>query len=139
MDPDAPTLNEPPSPAVERIDYIELPATDLAAAKAFYTAAFGWPFTDYGPTYAATGSDGRCPEVALSQSATPAPPHEPGAQDGIGPLVLFSTTDLQAVQKRVIHAGGSIVSEPYDYPGGQRFHFADPSGNILGVYEPAST
>jgi hypothetical protein len=32
------------------IDYFELPATDLAAAKRFYSAAFDWRFTDYGPT-----------------------------------------------------------------------------------------
>lgn len=125
-------------PAPARIDYIELPATDLGAAKAFYTAAFGWPFIDYGPTYAATGAHDGCPEVALSASATVAPPHTPDAQDAIGPLVLFSTTDLEDVQKRVVDAGGSIVSSAYAYPGGSRFHFADPSGNVLGVYQPTS-
>jgi hypothetical protein len=25
----------------------------------------------------------------------------------------------------------------HDYPGGRRFTFADPSGNVLGVYEPS--
>jgi len=25
----------------------------------------------------------------------------------------------------------------HDYPGGRRFMFEDPSGNVLGVYEPA--
>ena len=34
------------------IDYVEITVRDLAAAKAFYTAAFGWELTDYGPTYA---------------------------------------------------------------------------------------
>ncbi len=37
----------------DRIDYIELPATDIPATKAFYAAAFGWTFTDYGPDYVA--------------------------------------------------------------------------------------
>ena len=36
----------------EHIDYIELPGGDLAVTKAFYSAAFGWGFTDYGPSYA---------------------------------------------------------------------------------------
>jgi hypothetical protein len=36
----------------ERIDYIELPGGDLATTKTFYASAFGWDFTDYGPTYA---------------------------------------------------------------------------------------
>ena len=34
------------------IDYVELTVSDLAEAKRFYTAAFDWGFTDYGPEYA---------------------------------------------------------------------------------------
>ena len=36
-----------------RIDYIELPATDVAATRRFYAEAFGWDFTD---VYTGTGS-----------------------------------------------------------------------------------
>ena len=32
-----------------RLDYIEFATRDVAAAKKFYTTAFGWKFTDYGP------------------------------------------------------------------------------------------
>ena len=42
-------------------NYIELPTTDIAAMKAFYTAVFGWGYVDYGPNYAAitgAGMDG---------------------------------------------------------------------------------
>ena len=52
----------------ERIDYVELPAGDLAATKSFYASAFGWGFTDYGPTYA--GFEG-AELTAVSQAATP--------------------------------------------------------------------
>ena len=43
-----------------KVDYVELPGADLSATKAFYAAAFGWTFTDYGPSYAAfnEGLDG---------------------------------------------------------------------------------
>ena len=34
-----------------QIDYIEIPASDIAATKQFYSAAFGWKFEDYGPNY----------------------------------------------------------------------------------------
>ena len=34
-----------------QIDYIELPALDIAKTKAFYDSVFGWTFTDYGPDY----------------------------------------------------------------------------------------
>ena len=40
------------------IDYIELTVTDSAAAKAFYAAAFGWQFNDYGPAYAGIANPG---------------------------------------------------------------------------------
>ena len=43
-----------------KLDYLELPGGDLPASKAFYGAAFGWKFLDYGPEYAAfdEGLDG---------------------------------------------------------------------------------
>jgi len=115
------------------LDYIELPAVDVAVTKTFYADVFGWDWTDYGPGYACCEST--VPQVALSASAAVAPAHDAGAQDAIGPFVLLSTADIVDAQSRVTAAGGSIVSAPYDYPGGRRFHFADPSGNILGIYQ----
>ena len=40
-------------PAHEKINYVEYPARDLKATKAFFEQAFGWTFVDYGPDYAA--------------------------------------------------------------------------------------
>ena len=37
-----------------RLNYVELPVTDVDAAKSFYESAFGWTMTRFGPTYAAT-------------------------------------------------------------------------------------
>ncbi len=118
------------------INYIELPATDLGATKAFYEGAFGWEWIDYGPGYTAsrTGSV----EVALNTESASAPVHEEGSQNAIGPLVLFGTTDLEAVESAVVAAGGELVTAAYEYPGGHRFHFADPSGNVLAAYQSAS-
>ncbi|MGH1492516.1 MAG: VOC family protein [Acidimicrobiales bacterium] len=118
------------------VDYIELPATDLAATKSFYTQVFGWEWVDYGPTYAATKSGSV--ELALSSQSTVGPQHEPGAEEGVGPLVLLQTADLATAEADVRAAGGDIISPPYGYPGGRRFHLVDPSGNVLGVYQPES-
>ncbi len=120
-------------PATTIMNYIELPATDLDATKAFYTAVFGWDWIDYGPGYASHSADGL--EVALNGEGTVAAPHVVGEQNGIGPLILFSTDDLAGTGHDVVAAGGVMRTEPYDYPGGRRFHFVDPSGNILGVYQ----
>ena len=53
-------------------------------------------------------------------------------------LGLLQTADLAATEADVRAAGGNIISPPYGYPGGRRFHFVDPSGNVLGVYQSAS-
>lgn len=42
--------------------------------------------------------------------------------------------DLAAVQKKIQSAGGKIVKEIFSFPGGRRFHFADPNGNELAVW-----
>jgi predicted enzyme related to lactoylglutathione lyase len=50
---------------------------------------------------------------------------------------LVYSEDLDASVRAVEEAGGSVTSPPYDYPGGRRFHFTDPAGNQLGVYQPS--
>ena len=39
-------------PTHHAIDYIEFTVRDLSEAKRFYSDAFDWVFTDYGPSYA---------------------------------------------------------------------------------------
>lgn len=112
------------------IDYVELPATDLTAAREFYGAAFGWQFTAYGDAYAGIrtvaedGSD-EAGGLTLAQAAD--------VTRG-GPFVLLYSADLDATLDAVTRAGGEVVSGPYAFPGGRRFHFLDPSGNELGVW-----
>lgn len=106
------------------IDYIEFTVSDISEAKRFYADAFGWAFTDYGPDYAGIqGDDGEVGGLARSD--------EP--RQG-GPLVILYSDDLEASLAAVRAAGGSIVKEPFAFPGGRRFHFADPSGNELAVW-----
>ena len=109
-----------------KIDYVELPATDLAAVKAFYGAAFGWTFEDWGPEYMAFSNAG----LEGGFRKTNAPPPRGGA------LVILHADDLAAAEKAVADAGGEII-ERHEFPGGQRFHFADPSGNELAVWTKA--
>ena len=122
--PAAATESAGPSAANDRrIDYIEMPATDIAATKQFYIGAFGWKFTDYGPDYTSF-EDGR---LAGGFSKGPAAPAG-------GALVVIYATDLAEAERRVRSAGGKIVKPPFSFPGGRRFHFADPSGNELAVW-----
>jgi hypothetical protein len=107
-----------------RVDYIEFPATDLAATKAFYIGVFGWKFTDYGPDYTSF-EDGRLTGGFWKQAKV--------APDG-GPLVVIYAADLAGMEAKVRAAGGAIVKEIFPFPGGRRFHFTDPSGNQLAVW-----
>jgi D-aminopeptidase len=107
----------------KRVDYVELPVTDIGAAKAFYVSVFGWKMQDWGPDYTSF-EDGRLTggfrlEEEVSRG---------------GPLVVIYAVDLEAAEARVRANGGTIVQEIFSFPGGRRFHFTDPSGNELAVW-----
>ncbi|TPM32652.1 VOC family protein [Mesorhizobium sp. B2-3-3] len=107
-----------------KLDYLEMPATGgtLDRVKAFYSTAFAWSFTDYGPTYSAfaEGLDGGFQADAAEASAKPLP-------------VLYSE-NLEETLHAVESAGGTIVKPIFPFPGGRRFHFVDPAGNELAVW-----
>lgn len=106
-----------------RLDYLEMQAGNgsLDSVKAFYSAAFGWSFTDYGASYAAfsEGLDGGFDGSATGETK---------------PLPVLYAEDLEAALDAVKQAGGKIVQPIYSFPGGRRFHFADPAGNELAVW-----
>lgn len=110
-----------------RIDYIEFKTTDIAATRRFYGEAFGWKFTDYGPTYTSF-ADGRIAGGFELADAVVAG----------GPLVVLYAADLEATEAAVVAGGGRIVKAIFDFPGGRRFHFADPAGNELAVWSEST-
>lgn len=105
------------------IDYVEFTVSDMARTKQFYGAAFGWRFTDYGPTYCEF-TDGRF-KGGFDASEPP--------RSG-GPLVVLYADDLETMQDRIEAAGGWIVKPTFGFPGGRRFHFTDPDGYELAVW-----
>ena len=106
-----------------RIDYIEFPATDMAATKKFYTATFGWVFTDWGLDYVSF-EDGR-----MSGGFAKVP-----SVSGNGIFVVLYASDLKKTEAIVVKNGGKITKPPFEFPGGRRFHFTDPNGNELAVW-----
>jgi predicted enzyme related to lactoylglutathione lyase len=110
-----------------RIDYVELPsATAHELTRAFYAKAFGWKFTDYGPDYAATTSG----DVDLGLNGQP-------DQALAAPLPVIQVADLEGAFEAVMKAGGVIAKPIFSFPGGRRFHFIDPSGSELAVWQVA--
>ncbi|MBA3812155.1 MAG: VOC family protein [Caulobacteraceae bacterium] len=106
-----------------KIDYVEFPGGDLTATKAFYGAAFGWAFTDYGPDYAAFEGQGADGGFSADAAERPAKP-----------LVVLYAHDLEAMLAKVTAAGGAVTRPIFPFPGGRRFHLRDPSGNELAIW-----
>jgi len=115
----------------EKINYVELPASNLQKTKEFFTQAFGWSFQDFGPEYSAfsnQGLDGGFYKADLASSAS----------NGSA-LVIFYSNSLEATQEKVEKANGVIVKPVFSFPGGRRFHFTEPSGNEFAVWSDANT
>ena len=106
------------------INYVEITVDDVPVAKTFYAAAFGWSFADYGPDYASFAADDAGLDGGLTRGEV-----KPG-----GVLPVLYADDLDATQRRIEQAGGEITRPTFAFPGGRRFHFADPSGNELAAW-----
>jgi predicted enzyme related to lactoylglutathione lyase len=110
----------------EKINYVEFPANDIPATKAFFQTVFGWEFEDYGPDYAAfsnQGLDGGFYKSGLSST-----------RDKGAALVVMYSNALEATRQKIEQAGGVISTPIFAFPGGRRFHFLEPSGNELAVW-----
>jgi len=107
-----------------RINFIELPARNLGAARTFYSAVFGWELTDFGPSYSCTLTGNV--DLGLQGDMSEAPKM---------PLPVVLVDDIQAAQAAVAKAGGTISKPVFAFPGGRRFHFLDPNGLELAVMQ----
>ena len=110
-----------PSPIV----YLELPSANISADKQFYARLFDWSFEDFGPDYAAihqAGLEGGFNATSEGRSKAPLP--------------VIQTDNIEAMERNVAEAGGTITVPTFGFPGGRRFHFTDPSGNELAVMQP---
>jgi predicted enzyme related to lactoylglutathione lyase len=97
-----------------RINFVELPARDLGAAKAFYGSVFGWELTDFGPSYSCTLTG----DVDLGLQGD-------AAEATAAPLAVIAVDDLEAAEAAVVRAGGDVTKPIFGFPGGRRFHFKD--------------
>jgi len=111
------------------IDYIEIPVTDPGKVRDFFVALFGWEFQEWGADYFSF-NDGRL-AGGLRRSDEPAP--------ASGVLLVFYSENLERDIQRITNFGGSISQATYDFPGGRRFHFVDPTGNEYAMWAAPAT
>ncbi|WP_415719758.1 VOC family protein [Maridesulfovibrio sp.] len=110
----------------EKINYVEFPSKNLEITKKFFGDTFGWSFVDYGPEYIAIvdgGMDGGFYKSDMTSTT-----------DKGSVLVVLYSEELEATQLKIIAAGGTITKPIFSFPGGRRFHFADPNGNEYAVW-----
>jgi len=114
----------------EKLNYLEYAAKDLIATKEFFRSVFGWRFTDYGEQYTAfdyQGLEGGFYKAELENLASQG-----------GALTVFLSHDLEATLAKVEAAGAFINKAIFEFPGGRRFHFIEPSGNEFAVWSKTS-
>ncbi|MDQ7049966.1 MAG: VOC family protein [Enterobacterales bacterium] len=109
-----------------KINYIEFPAKNMFKTKMFFAKCFAWKFQDYGTDYCAffeSGLDGGF--YKSDQKASTA--------KGSCLVVIYSDS-LQQTQQAIEQHGGKITKSIFDFPGGRRFHFTEPSGSEFAVW-----
>ena len=115
----------------EKLNYVEFGSTDLSATKAFFNVVFGWTFTDYGDQYIAFENQGL--DGGFYQSDKVSTVINGGA------LLVFYSDSLATTYDKVVHNGGTIVKNIFQFPGGYRFHFTEPSGNEFSVWSKTNS
>ncbi len=109
-----------------KLNYVEFQAKDLDATKTFFQKVFGWSFQDYGSEYTAFSNEGL--DGGFFKSSKSA-----SAQQG-SPLLVIYSKNLEKSLSDVEKNGGGILQPIFSFPGGRRFHFAEPSGNEFAVW-----
>ena len=110
----------------EKINYVEFPAKDIEKAKTFFSIVFGWEFEDYGPEYTAFSNQGLDGGFFRSDQSV--------STDNGSALIVFFSSDIESTLSKVESVGGEIIKSIFPFPGGRRFHFADPNGNEYAVW-----
>jgi predicted enzyme related to lactoylglutathione lyase len=102
------------------------PVSDLAAAKAVYTALLGiQPQTD-GPYYAGFEAEGQ--QIGLVPNR--------GPQGMTSPVAYWHVPDIEAKLAEVTAAGATLKEPARDVGGGRLVAtVTDPDGNVLGLLQ----
>ena len=112
--------------STEGIKTVLHPVSDLAAAKAVYTALLGVPPTADSSYY--VGFDAAGQHIGLVPRG--------GPQSMSSPVAYWHVPDIEAKLAEVIAAGATVKEAPRDVGGGRLVAtVTDPDGNVLGLLQ----
>jgi predicted enzyme related to lactoylglutathione lyase len=108
--------------------HLEIAANDPDAARKYYSDLFGWELNADNPMNYGTGmvSD----DVGVGVGPVP--------EGAPGPHAIFylGVDDVEATLAKAESAGGKRIMGPMAVPGGPTIgHFADPDGNVVGLFQ----
>jgi predicted enzyme related to lactoylglutathione lyase len=102
------------------------PVSDLAAAKAVYTALLGFPPQHDAPYYVGYDAEGQ--HIGLVPGG--------GPQAMTSPVAYWHVTDIQAKLAEVTAAGATVKDPVRDVANGRLVAtVTDPDGNVLGLLQ----
>ncbi|HEX4693289.1 VOC family protein [Sphingomonas sp.] len=119
-----------------KCNWNELISSDQAGANAFYADTFGWTYPDKMPM----GEMGDYIFVQAGEQTIGATMQQPpGDPTGPGWRFYFRTPDIEATASKVTEAGGTMVRDIMEVPGGDRVLLAkDPQGVVFGAVGPGN-
>ncbi len=119
--------------------HFEIHAADVARARDFYSAVFGWSFEDWSeyagmPYFGATTGPDDQPGIngAIMQRMAD---QEPAGINGA--VLTLGSGDFDADHDKIIAAGGTVALPKHALPGmAWQGYYLDTEGNVFGVHQP---
>jgi predicted enzyme related to lactoylglutathione lyase len=112
--------------STEGIKTVLHPVSDLARAKAMYTALLGTAPQSDAPYYVGFEVEGQ--QIGLVPSS--------GPQGMTSPVAYWHVSDIEAKLAEVTAAGAAVKEPAHDVGGGRLIAtFTDPDGNVLGLLQ----
>ena len=126
---------------MSRVVHFEIQADDVERAKAFYAAAFGWSFPDYGAMAGSTYwgiVTGPQDQPGINGGLLRRPVSAPTPGQGANAFVCtIGVDDYDATERRILEAGGRVALPKMALTGlAWQGYYLDPEGNTFGIHQP---
>ncbi len=119
---------------MDKVVHFEIPFDNQERAEKFYSGIFGWklqaiPEMDYVMAYAAETDENHmvAERGAINGGMFPRSP------EARAPIVVIGVASIDETIKKVVAAGGKVVTPKTPIPNGSYARIADCEGNVIGI------